>query len=546
MPMSYVGAAEPAPASGTAAGYSFYKGMFDYIFSTYNTFETTTNTNISTLNTAVGTPTAISTPLALFKRDVNAAGNLGSAAIGGTATITNAVAQLLITAAAAMTPDTLRIRQADGTDALRVDQYGNTVVGASTQNRGFTVNGTITGKQPDGTNGVAIDQYGNTVIGATGQTRGLTVNGTFYATSTITAGDHFIGALTGDVSGNSTGVKNVAVGTLLVGAGASAPMSLLAPGAAAYVLTSNGPGTSPTWQASAGGGGGGGTVTDTQVTNSATDATNADLFLRWISGPVEGSVILGTTGGLGMYVPDPTNPLVVQVGGRKRKSTVSVYSTIGNLSPGVSVAGIYALAADVSTAGTNLFALAILAPGQTPTAYQLIIGHAAWDGNTFQLGANGGFLYDIQSPVNSYNLRTVRNKISRHNPNGGVALTLAGSATALPGATSGAAQIVITQNPPLSGLTAEIDFGATVNMPAAQTTIYLYVYYSQGLGVAPTTQVLPSIDGFGTVVSTRLSLSQKALIEGLDSRPLNLGFFYATGASTVILTDAWMTCKFTR
>lgn len=72
MPMSYTGAGVVAPANNTDNTYTFFKPIFDYIFSTYGTFESTTNTAVAAAAATLATRTTLASATSLAQRDASA------------------------------------------------------------------------------------------------------------------------------------------------------------------------------------------------------------------------------------------------------------------------------------------------------------------------------------------------------------------------------------------------------------------------------------------------------------------------------------------
>jgi hypothetical protein len=480
-------------------------GIADTINATYATNMTQLTNNTATLAAA----TNISTASTLAKRDVNNSIALGSLSIGGAASITNTVAQLFINVVNGQSLDAFTIWQSPasgGNIAFRVDPNGNTVIGS--------------------------------VAGA----RALTVWGAIVATTTITA----TGGLIGPLTGNVTGLKGITAGAMLVGAGAGAA-TVVAAGTNGYIWTSNGPGNQPTWQANAGGGGSS-TATYANVKNVSTDATLADVLNRWAGGPVIDSVGAWSSGGVsGLYINviDPSNPPTIIINGNTRKSTVAVYSGVGNLTPGVSAAGRYSLAADTSTAGTNLFTLSIIAPGGTVLANQLVIGQVLWDGNNFQVGASGGFAYTIQPIVDGLNTRDRFMQVPLFHANGNAALPIATFA-ALPSAP------IVTQHLPISGMRAIITYGCEMLMGATPAVLSLFPVYSTSTNGGTPNQYFPSPSGtseacrFLGAASGQATVCREVISPVLTDQWFNFSFQYTTASATPLMQQVYANIRFVR
>ena len=116
------------------------------------------------------------------------------------------------------------------------------------------------------------------VIGTTNQVTVLTVNGT--STISLPSNITITGTLTaGTISGTvstSTNIAGGAVGYIPYQLSAGST-SFIAPGTSGYVLTSNGGGNAPSWQAATGGSGGSITIGTTSISGGGSSSTLAGL-----------------------------------------------------------------------------------------------------------------------------------------------------------------------------------------------------------------------------------------------------------------------------
>jgi hypothetical protein len=342
-----------------------------------------------------------------------------------------------------------------GVGPLAADASGSTII-ASTAPAGHT--GNLFEGLVSGASKFAVGPGGNlTALGVLNLgTPPTTVSN---AAGLLDATKHF-GIL--PTANGGTGLASPAAHSLLIGNGASA-MTALAAGTAGYILTSNGAGADPSWQASAGGGGGGGIATTTAVVTigdySATYANSRDIatvlsgassdgdlfpsMKRTSTGAsladalrasVSGNLIAATTiSGADttkmQIVASTSAPVFVSVLGVMRVITSTVTTPTG----ATTTTGIWKLVADLSAPGPG-FTIALLSPSTSPTATQFLIANVWFDGTQLQTSMID--FSPITPLLSSRNVRFdfFKQVSSQFNAGANITLGTAGSYTAIPGA----------------------------------------------------------------------------------------------------------------
>jgi hypothetical protein len=169
---------------------------------------------------------------------------------------------------------------------------GTTVAVANGGTGATTLTGVLTGNGTGAVTANAVTQYGTVIAGASNAVSSVAPSATVgvplvsagaaanpaYGTATVAGGGTGATTLTGVLTGNGTSAVTANAVTqygVLVG-GASNAVSSTAVGTATHVLTSNGAGLAPTFQAAAGGGGG------LVFISSATAATSSSLTFTGI------------------------------------------------------------------------------------------------------------------------------------------------------------------------------------------------------------------------------------------------------------------------
>ncbi len=273
--------------------------------------------------------------------------------------------------------------------------YVLTMVGSSPQWQPPTPPGDVSGPGSstdnaiarfNGVSGDAIQNSGVIIDDSDNITGVVNLTATNISTAT-TIGSAYIYRVGGTdvgVADGGTNISSYTIGDILYASGATT-LSKLAAGTAAYVLTSNGPGTAPSWQVGGGGGGAVSSVTGTlnRVTVSpTTGATVVDIDVAYVgqssittlgtitTGVWNGTAITAANGGTGL-TSYTTGDILFASGA----STISKLSDVatGNaiISGGVGVAPVYGKIGltthvsgtlPVTSGGTSVTSLTAYAP----------------------------------------------------------------------------------------------------------------------------------------------------------------------------------------
>jgi hypothetical protein len=160
-----------------------------------------------------------------------------------------------------------------------------------------------------------------------------------------------------------TGLSSVAANNLLLGNGTNA-LSTLAPGTSGYVLTSNGAGAAPTWQA--GGGGGGGAPTDAYYLVSQANGTlSNEVNLGLLSSGVLFSTVSSSVSTVSSITPGASGTVLTSNGAGSAPTWQSAGS--GSLGPTLTTINGLTIAAGDMLVGSGSNAMTNLAKGSNST-----------------------------------------------------------------------------------------------------------------------------------------------------------------------------------